>query len=295
MKSFLLQYPRLILFITIVIDCSFIHAQTYKSFDCDLFSLEYPSSYIPSPINNAQHMVLKLSSNEYYFSASYWAKGYNSSISIWDKEFENNCKSLLNDNEEIVSIDKCLIRTKNGNHKCLKVKCNIKGHNVPIRLLNYFMINDGFLFIFAFTSVGTYSRTTETLIPDKMFNKLSFKSAKINNDILQQEVLSMVKTLQKQLPIQVDDCTTFQQTILSGKTIIVKTLVGDDCNDKVNFDGFKYTLCYNYSKALKKQFVLYLKDQGYSTIYNIYNEYNKLKKVIQVTADDILKFYEGED
>ena len=67
---------RYILNIFLLVPFQFIFGQTYKYFDCGLFSFDYPSVFKTTPIQNAPHMVLKLESDNYIFSASYWDKGF---------------------------------------------------------------------------------------------------------------------------------------------------------------------------------------------------------------------------
>ena len=97
--------------------------------------------------------------------------------------------------------------------------------------------------------------------------------------------------MNSQFPMQVDDCTTYLQMILSGKTIILKTLVEDDCDDLIDYDEFKSKACKNYSVALEKDFVEYLDKKGFSIVYMIYNADDLLKKKIPITAKDILEDY----
>jgi hypothetical protein len=92
--------------------------------------------------------------------------------------------------------------------------------------------------------------------------------------------------------MQIDDCTTHLHVLLSGKTVMIKTLVEDFCDDLVNYDEFKKKMCQNFSVALEKPFVQYLDSNGYSVIYMIYNENDRLKKKISITGRDILNYYQ---
>jgi len=271
-----------------------VYGQVLKNFDCGLFSFDYPSSFKTIPIQNAPHMVLKLESDDYYFSASYWEKGLDKNISIWDNEFYELYKNPVGDGT-LISITKEIIQTKSGSHRCLKLKTNIhrqnQGMNINIKMLTYLMLHDGYLFTFAFSSQGNYSKETSTTYPDRIMKGLRFKSLQNSFSDLDNALLEKVKKLNAQCPIMVDECTTHLQIVLSGKTVMIKTLVEDICDDVIDYDEFKQKMCENFSVALEKAFVQYLDKNGYSVVYMIYNEKEKLKKKITVSGHDILSCY----
>lgn len=85
---------------------SFVSAQQLKTYDCKHFSFEYPSAFKSTTIQNAPHMVLKLDSDNYILSASYWDKGFDSNISIWDDELFELYKQNPVGDGTLVSITK---------------------------------------------------------------------------------------------------------------------------------------------------------------------------------------------
>ena len=283
-----------------------LHPQSLRTFDCGLFSFEYPITFKNSPIQNAPHMVLKLESDEYFFSASYWDKGFSPNVSIWDEEIVENYKTMPSDSfEKIISVEKDFIQTKGGKRRCLKMKSNIlrstQGMTVRIKMLKYSMINDGYLFIFAFSSQGTYTINSSTAYNDNLMKGLKFKNKpnKTNEEPSFTEFLDhmsdVVKTLNAQCPILADECTIFKQVLLSGRTMMIKTQVNEVCFEFIDFEIFKQLMAENMSTALDKGFVQYLDIYGFSVVYQIYNEYDKLKKTVQIRGEDILRYYKKKE
>lgn len=272
----------------------FVQAQSDKIFDCGLFSFEYPNEFKNVPIQNAPHMVLKLESDTYFVSASFWDYGLDSSVSIWDDELVEHYSQIPIENGELVGISKELIQTKSGKQRCLKLKSNVKNtinENYSFKMAQYLMINKGFLFIFTFLSEGKYTKASPTSYPDKILGGLQFKNNEIGSTQFQERMASTAKTLNDQCPIRTDDCTIFKNVILSGKSLMINTLVEDACDDLVDYDEFKENMASNMSGALDKEFVKYIDKEGYSIVYMIYNERDKLKKIIRISGSDILRNY----
>ena len=278
--------------------CLSVNSQIINSFDCGLFSFDYPSTFQTSQIQNAPHMVLKLQSKDYLVSASYWDKGFDSETSIWDEYFVEYYKEVPS-NETFVKLDKVTLQTKNGKHKCLRLITNIfmspTGVRFNMRMIKYMLINDGYLFVFAFGSKGEYSKNSPTSYSDNFMRGLKFKSqtppSKPGLSEIQSYMLQVVKSLNDQCPIQTDKCTVHKQIIMSGKTVIFKTIVEDACEVFVDYDEFMQKMSENFSNVLDKRFVQYLEEYGFSLVYHIYNENNKLKKEVRISCADILKYY----
>ena len=282
-----------IIFFTLVCMCVSINAQT---FECDLFSLDYPSSFNPVPIQNAPHMVLKLESSNYILSASHWDKRFANNTSIWDDDIYELYKQNPIGDGTLISINKESIQTKGGARRCIKLKTNMhrqaQGTDVYLKMVSYLMLQEGNLFVFNVMSEGKYSKDSPTVYPDLIMKGLRFKKSSIDKSTdLESYMIEIVKKLNAQCPLKVDNCTTHQMVILSGKTIIIKSLVEDSCNRLVDYDEFKRKMCENFSVSLDKVFIQYLNDNGYSVVYMIYNENDRLKKKITISGRDILNFY----
>lgn len=282
------------LFLFCVVCC--LNAQNTKTFDCGLFSFEYPISYKAAPIQNAPHMVLKLEHGSAFFSASYWDKGFEPGTDIWDDTFVEMYKNMPVQNGEMLSVTRETLHTKGGNVKCIKAISNVHkqvyGQSINLKMLYYAVIRNEYLFVFTFCDNGQYKYGERTAQSDNFMKGLKFKNTSSSQTDFKSYLLEMVKGLNAQCPIQTDDCTTFKQVLLSGKTIMINTFVPTECYGLVDFDVFKQTLAQNYSAALDKSFVIYLRNEGYSIAYMVYNENQKFKKRIAITADDILAYYE---
>jgi len=97
--------------------------------------------------------------------------------------------------------------------------------------------------------------------------------------------------LNSQCPMQIDQCTTHMNVVLAGKTLMIKTMIDDSCENLVDYDEFKKKMCENFSVALEKPFVQYLDRNGYTMTYMIYNEYDRFKKKITISGREILNYY----
>lgn len=279
----------------VIIPFLIVNGQGYKNFDCGLFSLDYPSIFKSTPIQNAPHMVLKLESDSYFFSASYWDKGLSNDISIWDDDIYELYKQNPIGDGDLINITKETLETKGGPRRCLKLKTNIhrrkQGIDIYMKMLSYLLIHDGYLFTFAFTSQGKYTKDSPTTYPDKIMRGLSFKSPQNSLSDFDNHLIEIVKKLNAQCPMKIDECTTHLQVLLSGNTVMIKTLVEDACDGIVDYDEFKQKMCENFSVALEKSFVQYLDRNGYSVIYMVYNENDRLKKKVAISGQDILYHY----
>lgn len=108
---------------------------------------------------------------------------------------------------------------------------------------------------------------------------------------IRERLISNAKMMNKQCPVQVDECTIFKQVVVSGNIMFVKTTIKDGYVDFVDFDMFKEKMSRNYSKLLEKDFVKFIKKYGFSIKYVVYDEDDKLITTIDITGADILKYY----
>lgn len=271
---------------------------TNKSFDCGLLSFEYPSSFKNVPIQQAPHMVLKLESKDYFFSISYWDNEYPDEMTAWDNLIYSLAQNYKIDDGVLVSITKDMLVTKGGDVKCLKLKFNIQekvqGYDFKMKNLMYIVVNQGYLFMFSFMSEGQYAQSDPTTNYDNIMKGLKLKHithTEDKKDDFYDTLLKYVKTLNAQCPIESDECTVFENVILVGNSITIKTVIPDECEPFIDLELFKYTMCSNFSKALDRQFFEYLKKEKYNVVYMIYNEYNEYKNRVTISAQDVLYYY----
>ena len=277
---------------------SCVSAQSNRTFDCDLLSFEYPIAFKTIPIQNAPHMLLKLESDDYFFSISHWKKGLPDFVDIWDDEVFDNYGNLANGFGKVVSSTKESLQIKNGSVHCMKVLSNsdrtAQGTTVKLRMLSYVLIYKGDIYLFSFLSQGSYSKASKTTYPQNMMKGLRFKSSissGFDDSDFKDYVIDVVKSLNAQMPIEADECTTYLQAILSGRTVIIKTRVYSYCKDYIDYIAFKNKLSKNYSVALEKTFVEFLDKYGYSILYMIYDESENLTNKVSISAKDILRYY----
>ena len=188
--------------------------QANKTFDCGLFTLEYPNEFNPVPIQNSPHMVFKAVSDNYYLTASYWDYGLDDSVNIWDNQVYEQYKQMPVPDGAIVEITRETIKIKNEQVRCLMVKTieRPQWFDGEVGLVYYLLIHDGYLFTFAVGSnANTYSVGSATPFPDKLMGGLKFKiTSKKDASVSYERSISGVKTV---------DCSKTNSTEKKNKQI----------------------------------------------------------------------------
>ena len=271
-----------------------VNGQTYKDYDHELFHFRYPDSYKSEPIKSSPGMILKMASGDNFLSVSIRETGWDESISIWDDRIFERLSNNHSGSDRIVSMSKEMINLKDESRRCIKIMSNLRkqkqGVNIDIKILSYMMLHKGKLFIIGFTAPGKYTKASSTSYSEKIMRGFMFKSTNREVDF-DSHLLDVVKKLNAQCPMQIDPCTTYLQVLLSGNTVMIKTLIEDVCDTLVDFDEFRNKMCENFSVALDKPFVQYLDRNGYSIMYMIYNENDRLKSKVKISGQDILNYY----
>ena len=270
-------------------------SQENKSFDGELFTFDYPSTYKSVTTNNSSTMVLKLASDSYYVSISIKEKNLDESLSIWDDRIVGLINKEYSRIGQLVSVNKGTIGIKGEKRRCLKIMTNMPKPNQNakdnIRVLTYLILHRGNLFALAFYSWGSYSKSSLTAYPDKLMSGFKLKGTVISKADIDKYMVDVIKKLNEQCPIHVDRCTTNSLILLSGSTIMIKSIVEDACDKFVDYDEFKQKMCDNFSVLVDKSFVQYLDKHGYSVLYMVHNEHDRLKKKIAISGRDILNCY----
>ena len=272
-----------------------IYGQGNKTFEDELFTFNYPATFKPDQIKNSPGMKLKLISESYGLSVSYVDTGWDESVSVWDDRISERLYNNYSGNHQIVSTSKETIKIKGGERRCLKLMTNSQkfkqGVTYNLRHLSYMMLYKGKLFIVGFISNGKYTKTSSTAYPEKILKGFQFNGREKQEVDFDKYLLNLTKQLNSQCPMRIDQCTTHMNVVLAGKTLMIKTMIDDSCENLVDYDEFKKKMCENFSVALEKPFVQYLDRNGYTMTYMIYNEYDRLKKKITISGREILNYY----
>lgn len=170
---------RILSVLLLVFTVGHIYAQTTKTFDCGLFSFEYPISYKAVPITYAPHMVLLLENGNDSFSASYWDYDLDSETDIWDDRFVEYYKQVPVKDGKVICVSREHIYTKDGYAKCLKILSNAQicesGTSHNYKMVNYVMVKGEFLLVFCYGSIGSYTYGDRTLQTDILMKGLKLK------------------------------------------------------------------------------------------------------------------------
>lgn len=268
-------------------------AQTQNNFVCEKFSLSYPSTYKKVAIINAPHMKLKLQDNQRLFTASYWNKGCPPNVSIWDDEIYDSYLNMPVKNGNVVSVERCSIKIKDGVQKCLRIKTNYYEQNLQMHVIMFLMLKNSYLYIFGFHAVGKCNEKTSTYYEENFLTGLSlFNNEETNSDEeLYNYLVEAIKTINAQCPIRPDNCITYRNVLLSGKTIIVKVIIDGNCLDYIldeDFENFKNRLTKNFAKALEPRFIDYLHLKKYNLTYTFYDEDDNLLKLVKIDTKDMI-------
>ncbi len=292
-----------------------------KKFDCGLFSLDYPSRYSSTPIQNSPHMVLKITSDDSYFSASYWINDLDTEKSVWDDDIFERYKGIYQNmssdkSTELVDISKVIVKTKSGEIRCLKMmfntKMNMSGQMVQCKVVHFTTLFQGNLFVFGYASEGKYKKGDLTSEPESLLKGLKFKeyvnkkadiaqgsSKKTGTNSREQfekKIIETIKVLTSQCPIRTDECTTVSQVLLSGKIIMYNVVIDDECVTYIESDDYKDTfkknVCYNLAKAVSKEFIELIENHGYSIQYLLFDTSSLLLDIISISGKDIIPYCE---
>lgn len=286
---------RLIIILCFFTSSLMVNSQPYKTFEDEQIIFNYPSSFKPNPIKDSPGMKLKLVSDSYGLYISYMDTKWDESTSIWDDRISGRLFNDYSGNGYIVNKAKVSIHTKDGVHQCLKLMTNTQkikqGVTFNLRNLSYLMLYKGKLFIIGFISDGKYTRNSSTEYPEKILKGIQLKGKEKSEEHFDKYLLETTKQLNSQCPMRIDNCTTHMSVLLTGKNLMIKTIVLESCENLVNYEEFKSRMCENFSVALDKPFVQYLDKHGYSMIFMIYNEFDRLKKKVTINGRDILNYY----
>lgn len=285
---------KILIFIFVIVIYPFSLYGQKRIYENDLVKFEYPNSFKSTPIKSSTNMILRLSSDECYISVSIKEKGLDSNIDIWDDRITDLLYQEYSEKGTIADITKEDLQLKGEKRHCLKVLINMPRRNQSskaARVLIYAMLHKGNLFTFGFSSWGSYTKSSNTAYPDNIMKGVIFKDTYKSELDIEKHMIDIIKKMNAQCPIHVDQCTTHLLILLSGKTIMIKSLVEDACDEKVDYIQYKQKMCDNLSVLVDKPFIQYLDRNGYSLLYMIHNEHDKLKKKVAITPRDILKCY----
>lgn len=102
------------------------------------------------------------------------------------------------------------------------------------------------------------------------------------------QIKGTVEYFNEMCPIEVDGCTTHKSVSLSGKNIVFKTVIADNCWSYTDFKYLKENIRYDMAHSLPDWQRKYIADKDYSFVYQITNERGNHHKKITITGKDLL-------
>lgn len=299
--------------------------QTKKTFDCGLFTLEYPKEFNTVPIQNSPHMVFKAVSNNYYLTASYWDYGLDENISIWDDHLYEQYKQMPIPDGAIVEISRETIKIKDNQLRCLKIKTNERQqwYDGVVGLVYYLLIHDGYLFTFAVGSnVDTYSVGSTTPYPDKLMCGLKFKTiskidasvsfektysgtrsvsngSKTNsmnnmNKQIHDELELSAREYNRELPEDIGYGMTMTRCALEGYSMVYTIKWEGLCPSDFSAENIKELkevmlegLREEMNNTISRYMLNKMSDNGYNFIYRLFNENGEKLCTIRISPSEI--------
>ena len=238
-------------------------------------------------------MYLKLKSDKYIFSVTVRdADGIND---IWDDVLVQRYKNRPMRNGRVVSVDKKQVQTKSGLLHCLKTYDNIKyeekGVSSDYKILNFMFLENDKVYVLSFMSSGKYAYSYSTPYEDNIVSTFTIKNisqeTSINKNNINDYLIECIKTVNQQLPMQIDECTIVNSMLLVGQSIIIKETVLYGFEEFIDYNMFKQQLINNFLAVMPKSFFDSVSHQNYSFQYHIYNETGQLKKVEKISFEEI--------
>lgn len=258
-----------------------------KTFESEIFSFTYPSTYKSLKIENAPHMVLKLDYNEGLFSISNFdrTKELNESTDIWNDVY-NIYNGWAPKGSNFVSIDKYTLNIKSGKERCLRLKTNSIIKGVKIKNIIYIILYDKTLLVFNFLSAGTNTPESSTEIEDNIMKGLRLKQN--TKEDISQHLINSIKQLNQQCPIHPNEFTTINNVILIGNTIAVYIVIDNDFINYFDIDKFKKNTISALKKALSNSigFKQEIVDK-YRMNYFIFNSDGEMEHLITIQSSDV--------
>lgn len=276
------------------------NAQSMKKADNGLFSFTYPARFKNAPIINAPHALFKIEDKEYQIIASAWDKGYEPGTDICSDYFYNIVGNMPIPNGKVLCVNRKLLQTEGGKVKCLRAvselnqRLSTSGEIYRTTMISYLFIKDKYLCTFTFLPLSNF-HSKDTLVCDKLMTGLEVKSSNYQmetEDEFENGIIEQINIINKQLPIKVDECTTYTNLLLVGKTIIVKGVINNSCEGLIDFELFKERMILNYTRMLPLSFFKHIEKYGYTMCYQIYNENQLLLRLIEISPREIIGQYD---
>lgn len=132
-------------------------SKVYKSIKGSI-SFTYPSYLVQQKIDNAPHMLLKLESNNYALSISFWEYNFDNSISIWDEVIVSTYSRIdknIPNSKVHKSCEKIYLTIANNKQvKCLKTVMrttnSLQGQTIKFDQVYYRLLHKGNYLQFGF-------------------------------------------------------------------------------------------------------------------------------------------------
>ena len=255
------------------------NSQSLSSFDCDLFTFNYPSSYKPMEVINSPHMLLKLEGDEYVITVSCWDKGFTLPVDVWNDSYFDLYKTLYAPVIDEISATRDKLTLGDETVKAIKVLSNtiaeVADQKYDVKLLTYIFVNNEYLYSVCFISEGKYAKTSDTSYPQSIMAGFSLKNVGNNS------LAKTISALNAQCPMTANDCATFKEIWLAEKTIVVSVVVPEFCGEN-DYRRLGTRLMPAFLGYLDEKTFTELETGGYIVSFVIYDDEDYYKTKIDM-------------
>ncbi len=153
----------------------------YKTFENYLIKLYYPVDFREAVIENAPHMLVKLESEETFFSISYWDYNIEKGVDAWSNLIYEQFKNGLPGTDCIFS-EKVILNTKNEKLRAIKLLANIQNASSKVGSIAYLFVKNGDLYLATYIQSTIVTQNSTCANVDKLLQGLVLKSeVDVNN------------------------------------------------------------------------------------------------------------------
>lgn len=263
-------------------------------FENDIIQLHYNPKYRESKIQNAPHMLVKLSNDEGVFSISCWDYGIDDGVDVWDDNIYEMYSNNTLTNSDIVMSEKVIINIKNETiHAIKKYENQRVGTNIKLGTITYIFVKNGLLFVSSYNQPKMLSRKSSSKSIDDVLKELVIKNVQnsLSVEEFEKQIIDSFKEVNKTLPAKIDEVTTLYNVLCIGKTLMFKYRVEegvvsymDDEWEKI----FKTQTVQNMMTSVpdSKIFASYMSRSSLKMVYSFYDNKDNLLRTLQIQPED---------
>ncbi len=268
-------------------------------FEDSLIKLYYSNEYEEAQISNAPHMLVKLESEDAYFSISYWDYELSEDVDAWDDFIYEQYKEGVSDNN-LILYERTIVNLKNEEIRAIKIFSNITNERDGIGCVSFIFIKNGALYLATYIQQVILTQNSSSQCIEDVLNGLVLKNkscaveekeTSISIDEFENYMLNMFKKTNETLPMKTDEATTLFNVSCVGKTIMFKYRVEPFMVGYMNAEwalNFKEKTILNMILSVPESdvFASYFSRSSINIVYVFFDEEDNLIQTLKITPKD---------